>query len=81
MEDFKEKFEDLLKRGYDISFHAEDNNNQFTKNQEKIYYVSIKKNGKEFFRFPSRISSLEAFVNAYNFLPKAEEFYHRNSSK
>ena len=62
MEEFEEKYNDLLKRGYDISFYDEDNFNIFTKVQEKIYYVSFKKNGKEFFRFPSRISTEQAFL-------------------
>ena len=81
MEEFKEKYEDLLKRGYDISFYEKDNFNHFIKRQEKIYYVSFKKNGKELFHFPSRISSKEALLNAYNLVPKVEEFFIRNTSK
>jgi hypothetical protein len=40
MEDFKEKYDELIKRGYEISFYEKDNFNIFTKVQEKIYYVS-----------------------------------------
>ena len=80
MEDFKVKYDDLLNRGYDISFYENENYNLFSKTLEKVYYVSIKKDGKELFHFPSRISSQKAFLNAYNQIPKVERFYSDDSS-
>ncbi len=61
MEDFKEKYDDLLKRGYDIGFYENENYNLFTKTLEKVYYVSIQKDGRELFHFPSRISRRKPF--------------------
>ena len=75
MEDFEAKFNDLINRGYDISFYEDENYNLFTQNPEKIYYVSIKKDGDELFRFPSRLSYKTAFLNAYNLMPKVEKLF------
>ena len=75
MEDFNVKYDDLINRGYDISFYENENYNLFTKNPEKIYYVSIKKNGSELFHFPSRLSYKVAFLNAYNLIPKIEKLF------
>ena len=77
MEDFQAKYDDLLNRGYDISFYENENYNLFTQNLEKVFYVSIKKDGSELFHFPSRISSKKAFLNAYNLIPKVEKLYTR----
>ncbi len=77
MEEFKSKFEDLINRGYEISFSEKDNYNQFAKVHEKIYYASFKKNGKEIFHFPSRISSEKAFMDGYNFIPKIEKLLNK----
>ena len=77
MEDFETKFEDLIKRGYEISFSAKDNYNQFAKVQEKIYYASFKKNGKELFHFPSRTSTKKAFLDGYYFIPKIEKLLNK----
>ena len=77
MEEFEAKFEDLLNRGYEISFSEKDNFNQFAKVQEKIYYASFKKNGKVFIHFPSRTSSKKAFIDGYYFLPKIEKLLNK----
>jgi hypothetical protein len=77
MEDFQAKYDDLLNRGYDISFYENENYNLFTQNLEKVFYVSIKKDGSELFHFPSRISSKEAFLNAYNLIPRVEKLFNR----
>ena len=73
MDDFEAKFNDLINRGYDISFYEDENYNLFTQNPEKVYHVLIKKEGKDLFRFPSRISYKTAFLNAYNLIPKVEK--------
>jgi hypothetical protein len=73
MEDFNEKYNDLLNRGYEISFYENENYNLFTQNPETVYYVSIKKEGTELFHFPSRLSYKTAFLNAYNLVPKVEK--------
>ena len=61
MEEFKEKYNDLLKRGYDISFYDEDNFNIFTKVQEKYTMSHLKRMEKNSFAFhqgflPSKLS-------------------------
>ncbi len=75
MEDFEAKFKDLIDRGYDIVFYEDENYNLFTQKPEKVYYVLIKKGGEDLFRFPSRISSQVAFLNAYNQVPKLEKLF------
>jgi len=75
MDDFNEKFEDLINRGYEISFYENENFNLFTQKPEKVYYVSIQRAGLELFHFPSRISSSRAFINAYNLIPKVEKLF------
>ena len=77
MEDFESKFEDLLERGYEISFSEKDNFNQFAKVHEKIYYASFKKNGRVLIEFPSRTSSKKAFIDGYYFLPKIEKLLNK----
>ena len=64
MEDFEEKYEDLIKRGYQISFASKIDYNPFTKKDETTFYVELHKKGKDLFRFPSKISSEEAFGNS-----------------
>jgi len=75
MDEFNTKYEDLINRGYEISFYENENYNLFTQNPEKVYYVSIQKAGYELFHFPSRISSRAAFLNAYNLMPKVEKLF------
>ena len=75
MSDFNEKYDDLIKKGYEISFYENENYNLFTQKPEIVYYVSIKKNGNELFHFPSRISSKKAFLNAYDLIPKVENLF------
>ena len=77
MEDFDAKFNDLINRGYDISFYEDENYNLFTQNPETVYYVMVKKDGDELFRFPSRISYKRAFFNVYNLIPKVENLFLR----
>ncbi len=78
MDDFNQKYDDLSKRGYDISFYEKNNFSLFTKKEEKTYYVLLKKDGKELFRFPSRISSREALRTLYNLLPKIENLFSQD---
>ncbi len=75
MEDFDAKYQDLINRGYDIIFYENENYNLFTQNPEKLYYVSIKKDGEELFHFPSRLSYKVAFTNAYNLIPQVEKLF------
>ena len=75
MEDFESKFNDLINKGYDINFYEDENYNLFTQKPEKVYYVLIKKDGDELFRFPSRISYKTAFLNVYNLIPKVERLF------
>ena len=77
MEDFEAKFNDLINRGYDISFYEDENYNLFTQNPEKVYYALIKKDGEDLFRFPSRISSEQALLAGYYFIPKVEELLNK----
>ena len=75
MEDFEAKFNDLINRGYDISFYEDENYNLFTQNPEIVYYVLVKKDGDDLFRFPSRISYKRAFLNVYNLIPQVEKLF------
>jgi hypothetical protein len=77
MEDFKEKYYDLIKRGFEIGFYEKVNYSLFSKREEKTYYVVLKKNGKEPMHFPSRVSSQDALCNVYNLLPKIEDVYFK----
>ncbi|MGA9295411.1 MAG: hypothetical protein WBV81_22665 [Ignavibacteriaceae bacterium] len=77
MEEFEVKYEDLIKRGYEIRFSETNDYNQFTKVHNKIHYASLKKNGRKLFQFPSRISSEKAFLDGYSFLPKIEKLLNK----
>ena len=78
MEDFSNKFNDLLNRGYEINFNKKDEESKLT-GKQTIYSVIINKNGKKILSFPSKISSEEALCNAYNIIPKIEKYLFRNS--
>jgi len=62
MEEYKGKYDDLIKRSFEISFYKKDNYNHFIKKTKILYYVSLKK-GKDEFNFLSRsffgISSMQ----------------------
>ncbi len=73
MNDFNEKYNDLLKRGYEISFDKKNEKSRLTGTQI-IYYVMIKKEGKKILSFPSKASSEEALCRAYNMIPKIEKY-------
>ena len=75
MEEFDAKFNDLINRGYEISFYEDENYNLFTQKPETVYYVLIKKDGDDLFRFPSRISYRIAFLNVYKQIPKVEKLF------
>jgi len=75
MVDFDSKFKELINRGYDINFYEDENYNLFTQKPETVYYVLVKKDGDEIFRFPSRISYKTAFLNVYNLIPKVENLF------
>ena len=75
MEEFDAKFNDLINRGYDISFYEDENYNLFTQKPETVYYVLIKKDGDDLFRFPSRISYRTAFLNVYKQIPMIEKLF------
>ena len=77
MEEFNAKYEELIKKGYEISFSEKDNFNQFAKVHEKIYYASFKKNDRVLIEFPSRTSSKKAFIDGYYFLPKIEKLLNK----
>lgn len=49
MEEFDAKLNDLIDRGYDISFYEDKNCNLFTQKPETIHYVLIKKDGDDLF--------------------------------
>jgi len=78
MEDFNEKFNDLLNRGYEINFNKKNEESKLT-GKQTIYHVIIKKDGEKILSFPSKISSEEALCNAYNVIPKIEKYLFRNS--
>ncbi len=75
MEDFDAKFNDLINRGYDISFYEDENYNLFTQKPETVYYVLIKKDGDDLFRFLSRILYRTSLLNVYKQIPKVEKLF------
>ena len=72
MNDFKEKYDDLIKRGYSIDFYEEDRDFPIT-GKYKAYCVSIKKNDKEVLKDFSKESTEHALVNAYEMIKFSEE--------
>ena len=72
MNDFKEKYNDLIKRGYSIDFYEENRDFPIT-GKYKAYCVSIKKNDKEVLKHFSRESTENALVNAYEMIKFSEE--------
>jgi hypothetical protein len=79
MEEFDTKFNDLINRGYEISFYEDENYNLFTQKPETVYYVLIKKNGNDLFRFPSRTSSERAFLDGCTFMPTIEKLLNKKN--
>ena len=72
MNDFKEKYDNLIKRGYSIDFYEEDRDFPIT-GKYKAYCVSIKKNDKEVLKHFSKESTEHALVNAYELIKFSEE--------
>ncbi len=73
MDDFNEKYNDLLKRGYEICFNKKDEESRIA-GKQTIYHVIIKKDGRKILSFPSKNSSEEALCNAYDIIPKIEKY-------
>jgi hypothetical protein len=67
MEDFKEKYDDLINRGYLIDFYEEDRNYPIT-GEYKAFCVSIKKEGKIVLNHSSKRSCKEALIVAHELL-------------
>jgi hypothetical protein len=72
MEDFKEKFDDLIMRGYLLEFYEEDRDYPIT-GKYKAFCVAIKKEGKLVLNHSSRESSQAALIVAHKLL----EIMHR----
>ncbi|MGA9291173.1 MAG: hypothetical protein WCE54_18795 [Ignavibacteriaceae bacterium] len=67
MEDFKEKYDDLINKGYLIDFYEEERDFKIT-GKYHAYCVSIKKNGKIMLNHFSRKSCEEALIVAHELL-------------
>ena len=67
MEDFKEKYDDLINRGYLINFYEEDRDYKIT-GKYHAFCVSIKKNGKAVLNYFSKKSCEEALIVAHELL-------------
>ena len=67
MKDFKEKYDDLINRGYLIDFYEEDRDYKIT-GKYHAFCVSIKKNGRNVLNHFSKKSCEEALIVAHELL-------------
>lgn len=67
MQDFKDKYDDLINRGYLINFYEEDRNYKIT-GKYHAFGVTIKKNGKNVLNHFSKKSCEEALIVAHELL-------------
>ncbi|MEJ2615807.1 MAG: hypothetical protein P8Z35_12685 [Ignavibacteriaceae bacterium] len=67
MLNFKEKYDDLVNRGYLIDFYEEDRNYKIT-GKYHAFCVSIKKNGKVVLKHFSKKSSGKALIVSHELL-------------
>jgi hypothetical protein len=67
MEGFNEKYNDLIKDGYEVSFHMEEKDFPMT-GKYTAYCILVKKDGKKVFNDTSRVSYEEALYNAHTII-------------
>ena len=73
MEDFKEKYDDLINKGYLINFYEEEREYKIAGNYH-VFCVSIRKNGKIIINHFSKKSYREALIVAYELLEIRSRF-------
>jgi hypothetical protein len=74
MEDFKEKYDDLIKRGFTIDFHEEDRNYPITVPYH-AFCVTIKKNGEIIKEGFSKTSHEQALLVAHKYMKITRDLY------